>query len=205
MNFKLLNKPKPPAAILESIYRSIAKFDQQQIEVTGLSDLKRFETFGDTFEFIDKTHEKYSKEVLGLNLELLEEYYPSVCVLSFLPVEQDVADWVHENITPKGFVGINIFHSGDFFFPHIDLMRTKAINCVIEPGGDNVTTAWYTPKKEFEHLEATTRTFIPYDRVEVIEEQIFAAGDWYELDVSKIHNVKDIDPTKRRITITVSL
>jgi len=205
MNFKLLDKPAPPQNILESIYRSVSNFDKQQIEVTGLSDLKRFETFGNTFEFIDQTHGKYSKEVLGLNLELLEKHYPTVCILSFLPAEQEVTDWVHKNVTPAGFVGINIFHSGDFFFPHIDLMRTRAINCVVEPGGENVTTSWYKPKLEYEHLEATTRTFIPYDRINVVEEKIFKTGEWYELDVSKIHNVKHIEPNKRRITITVSL
>jgi hypothetical protein len=67
---------------------------------------------------------------------------------------------------------------------HIDRGRTTAINYIVDPGGDNVSTAWYTD--EFG---------------DKIEEVVLPTNQWHEIEVDKWHTVHGI--TRRRYAITV--
>lgn len=67
---------------------------------------------------------------------------------------------------------------------HIDRGRTTAINYIIEPGGDNVSTTWYTD--EFG---------------DKIDEVVLQPKQWHELQVHQWHTVHGL--TQRRYAITV--
>lgn len=67
---------------------------------------------------------------------------------------------------------------------HIDRGRTSAINYIVDPGGANVSTAWYTD--EFG---------------DKIEEVVLPTHQWHEIEVDKWHTVHGI--TRRRYAITV--
>jgi len=205
MNYQILETPAIPKNILQSVQNTIDQFDKKNHKLTGMDDLPIFETFGNTKNVIDEYHVANNNEELGLPLNLLNSYYDDLCTLSFLKVEDIVTNWVHKNITPTGFVGINIFHGGTHFFPHLDLMRNRAINYIYDAGGETVETCFWKAKENFQHLQKSARTFFPYDRLELINKVVLKQGQWCEMDVSNIHNVMNIEKDKRRITITVSL
>lgn len=141
---------------------------------------------------------------LGLPGSEAEKRYPDLSNFTFIDAPEDVNKWAKENISPYCHANIQEFSNGSFFFPHKDLMRVKAINYLIETGGNEVRTCFYEPKKEYSDLPIYARTFIPYERIELVESITFTKGEWHSIDVSKIHSVENIDPEKRRVSLSLS-
>jgi hypothetical protein len=94
-------------------------------------------------------------------------------------------------------------HSGTTITPHIDEMRRYAVNYVISTGGNSVTS-FYKPKPEFEHLHVYAQTVFPFDRLDKIKEIQIEPHRWHRLDTSVIHSVENIDPTLKRISLSLS-
>lgn len=86
---------------------------------------------------------------------------------------------------------IQFVKGGSFVAPHIDkaAARTKNIFYLIQAGGDNVTTSWWTPKVEFQREIIPETTIIPFEKIELVESHVLQEDRWYQLDVSKIHSV----------------
>lgn len=90
---------------------------------------------------------------------------------------------------------------GSYVGPHIDHSGLKKIAYiyVIDPGGKNVETVWYEPKKEFQHLKKTENTVIPYEKLNELERHKLEPGIWYVGNYSIIHGVQNLETD--RITI----
>lgn len=204
-NYRILDFPAPTKEIINEVLSLVSKFEQSQVKLTKMDEMSKFETPGETNDVINSTHKVVDTQTLGLPMDQLETVYPDVATLSYLPVSQKILKWIKSEVIDTDNVGIQVFHSGSFFFPHIDIMRKGAINCIIETGGKNVLTNWYEPKSEFSHLPQVPRTFVPYERISLIDHTQFKKGVWHTIDVSKIHNVTNIDPSKKRIALTISL
>ena len=78
--------------------------------------------------------------------------------------------------------------------PHVDRKRTKAINYLIQTGGENATTIIYKEKAKPG----------PYKgKVTVAESKILKLKRWHSIDVTSIHSVKNIESSQPRISVSV--
>ena len=86
-------------------------------------------------------------------------------------------------------------------------MRDVAYNYVIEAGGSDVRTCFYRPKIEYAHLDtkADVSTFVPYDRIDLVDQVVFDCDRWHEIKVDNIHSVEDLDPASIRLSLTLSV
>ena len=96
--------------------------------------------------------------------------------------------WCHKNISPDIFFGIQVIagrmpmHKD--FGPTPDSRTELKFNYIIDTGGDNVVTNYYSDDKE------------------LIESHILAPGIWYMLNVRVNHDVQNIEIGQQRIAIT---
>lgn len=146
----------------------------------------------------------YSKS-LGFPLSEAWEHFKNLAHFDFLEVTDEINDWARSNIDKNlAHVSIQAMYGGTTITPHIDEMRTKALNYVVSTGGDS-KTCFYKPKKEFDHLIAYPQTIFPFDRLELVQEIYIEPYRWHELDVTKIHSVENLDPKLKRISLSVSI
>jgi hypothetical protein len=140
---------------------------------------------------------------LGYHMDTASDHFSNLAAFDFLPVNSLINDWVNKNITPRpGLVTIQVMHGGSTITPHIDEGRTKVYNYVLETGGG--ITKFYKNAKDYEHLTAYPQTIFTYDRIEEIETINIEKNRWHYLNVSKIHNVENIQPSQKRISLSLS-
>jgi hypothetical protein len=109
-----------------------------------------------------------------------------------------VTEWVCNNITKEvNGVHVQYFENGTFFFPHVDLLRTKAVNYLLSTA--NAETVFY---ETVNNIEIKPNTMIPYNSINPVFKKIIDRHRWHELAVDKIHSVENINGI--RIAITVS-
>ncbi len=145
----------------------------------------------------------YNKS-LGFPLSEVWNYFEDLAHFDFLEVNEELNKWARENIDSKiAHVSIQAMYGGTTITPHIDEMRTKALNYVISTGGKS-KTCFYKPKKEYQHLVAYPQTVFPFDRLELVEEIQIEPYKWHELNVTEIHSVENLDPTLKRISLSLS-
>ncbi len=113
-------------------------------------------------------------------------------------VNDDVTEWVRQNvIDTMDSVHIQYFEDGNYFFPHIDLLRTKALNYVLQTA--NAETIFYKPKEGYSF---TNNTVIPYEHITEVQRIKIEQDRWHQLAVDEIHSIDKINGV--RIAITVS-
>ena len=140
---------------------------------------------------------------LGFHMDTANEHFSNLAAFDFLPVSSLINDWVNKNINPRPvLVTIQVMHSGATVTPHIDEGRTKVYNYILETGG--AVTKFYKNAKEYEHLIAYPQTIFTYDRIEEIETIDIEKNRWHYLNVSKIHNVENIQHSQKRISLSLS-
>lgn len=93
---------------------------------------------------------------------------------------QLLQDWCQQNISPDIFWGVQVI-TGDLPI-HKDLGSESKFNYIVEPGGGNVITYFYD------------------DNDQEIESINLEAHEWYILNVSVKHNVKNVKSTRISIT-----
>jgi hypothetical protein len=142
---------------------------------------------------------------LGHPLSEAWEYFSNLAEFDFLEVTDEIKNWVKNNIDlDVAHVSIQSMYGGEKVTPHIDEMRSFAYNYVIHTGGDTATCFW-KPKTEFEHLKSYAQTVFPYERLELVEEIKIEKGRWHKLDTRQIHSVENLDSTKKRISLSLSV
>lgn len=195
-NFKYLNFPQVPQHLIESVYKCL----NEQHDIDSTHTFKKFKI--DAYQ-IDKIEESYiiDNTLLGVAGDEAVEKYPDLSTFMFTKAPADIHQWCNDNILEGCTVHIQYFTGGSFFLPHVDLIRNRAYNYLIETG--NAVTCFWQPKKEYSHLKATPNTFIPYDRIELVEEITIEKNKWHQLAVDKIHSVEKIKST--RLSLTISL
>jgi len=70
---------------------------------------------------------------------------------------------------------------------HIDIGRNRAINYIIDPGGNNVSTRWYRSESS--------------DDSDILFDIVLPANKWHELKVDEPHNVIGVETTRYAITV----
>lgn len=214
MNFKYVDHlPDPPEEIKMEIYRlvnnPIANHHSLE-EVSDYLDNKISSEPSLQLNTIDKeilnklrefTYD--SEDSLGLPMDSKELYFPNIATFDFLPVSNLIIEWVNKNITPTPFyISIQVMYGGSTVTPHIDEGRTYVYNYILDTGGG--VTKFYKNGAGYEHLKAYPQTIFPFDRIQEIETIDIEKNRWHYLDVSKIHNVENIQTGQRRISLSLS-
>lgn len=195
-NFKYLDFPQVPESIIDDIKGSIK-------DLHSLGTTHTFQKFKIDSYQIDKIENTYpiDDSFLGLAGDVAVTQYPDLATFIFTKASDNVHDWCRKNILENCTVHIQYFFDGKFFLPHVDLIRNRAYNYLIETG--NASTCFWNKRAEYNHLTATPNTFIPYDRIELAEELVIEKNKWHELSVDKIHSVENLNGS--RLSISISL
>lgn len=195
-NFKYLNFPQVPQDLIDSVYKCL----NEQHDINSTHTFKKFKI--DAYQ-IDKIEETYTIDntLLGVAGDEAVEQYPNLSTFVFTKAPEEVRQWCCDNILKDCTVHIQYFTSGNFFLPHVDLIRNRAYNYLIETG--DALTCFWRAKNEYAHLQATPNTFIPYDRIELVEEINIEKNRWHQLSVDNIHSVEKIK--SNRLSLTISL
>lgn len=115
-----------------------------------------------------------------------------------------IKDWVKQNIEMDCYVALQFFQDGEKICPHIDGGRDKVYNFIIEPGGSTVTTCFWKPKTGIDVSLFGPRKWIDYNLLDLDDSVIFEKNQWCYIDTTQIHSVENLDPTTKRIAITLS-
>ena len=202
-NYRALNFPQIPE---ELVNHTIMFVEKQITEITAedLAKAGNFKLQVDVQPFID---EIYANEAFKNNLGITHtdglKQNPDAALIIFLSADDQLQEWCNRNIEEECVVNLLYIHSGTRFLPHVDPLRNRAYNYIIETS-DTVRNCFWEPKQEYSHLNVTPMTYIDYDKLELVDEVMFSKYQWYELNVGKIHSAENIDPATRRIIITVS-
>jgi len=157
----------------------------------------------EVIEAISNLEIDYDKS-LGYPLSDAHIHFQDLAQFDFLEVTDEINRWVAKNISESvAYVSIQSMYGGTTITPHIDEMRKFAYNYVIDTGGDSKTLFW-TPKPEYKHLMIYPQTIFPYDRIDVLDEISIDLYRWHRLDTSTIHSVENLNPTKKRISLSLS-
>ena len=198
MNFRYEDSfPKLPDDIVAEIYKLIENSIVSSDSSLQLNAVDK--------ELLDELRSfTYNKaDSLGFPMHTASEYFNNLATFDFLPVTSLINDWINDNINPKPeLVTIQVMHDGSTITPHVDEGRTGVYNYILETGGG--VTKFYKNAKEFQHLTAYPQTIFTYDRIEEIETVDIEKNRWHYIDVSKIHNVENIQPSQKRISLSLS-
>ncbi len=205
MYYSYPNFPILPKTLIDDINDHFEKCRSLLVPIEGF---KHFMVLPQSKEEIEKTHPLTGnvENSLGYPTSVAANKFPNVCLFRIIPAPRFLEIWLEENIPIRGWhASLQEFVEGDFFIPHIDLMRNIAYNYLFETGGDNVRTVFYEPKEEYKNYTIAPRTFIPYERIQEVESTVFPTNKWHQLSVDKIHSVENLDPNKRRFSLTLSI
>jgi hypothetical protein len=214
MNFKYLyDIPTIPQEIIEEIYQLIENpiedhNDSAEVhlyktqEIASRPDLQLSavnQDLLDTFSNYSHDHE----DSLGYPISQANVLFNDLAKFDFLKVSDNILEWAYVNINPKpALVTIQVMHNGPTIIPHVDEGRIFVYNYLLDTGG--AITRFYKNAKGYEHLTAYPQTVFTYDRIEVIETIDIEPNRWHYLDVTKVHNVENIQPGRKRISLSLS-
>jgi hypothetical protein len=194
------NYPTLPPDIIEDILATI--------------DTQDFSTFDDLLinsspEVIQMIKDAYGFEgkdsPLGYAGKEARAKFTTLVNYHFLDPSEKVKQWVADNLPVKAAsVNIQVMTDGESVAPHIDEIRTQAINYLISTGGD-VSLIFYELKDPADEKWVHPQMFIPYEKLDIKEETKVPLQLWHILPSNKIHSVENIDSTKRRISLSISI
>lgn len=214
MNFRYIdNLPTLPQEMVDEIYQLIKDpvgdysdpkevYNYKNNEITSKPDLQLSSVNTELLE----TFSKYSydkPDSLGYPIEQASSLFNNMAQFEFLKVGDNILKWCYDNINPKpALVTIQVMRNGPLIIPHVDEGRSYVYNYLLDTGG--AVTKFYKNAKDFEHLIAYPQTVFSYDRIEETEAIDIQQNRWHYLDVSKIHNVENIQPNQKRISLSLS-
>jgi hypothetical protein len=209
--FTYLDLPSVPGDIEQKIldiverpirnFHSSDEFVQYTIENRNNLNIEASQEIIDAIKNVDYN----PKDSLGFHLSEVWEHFKDLAEFDFLEVSEEINEWARSNINLNiAHVSVQSMYGGKTITPHIDEMRSFAYNYVIERGGDTSTCFW-KPKPEYSHLKAYAQTVFPYNRLDLIEEIKIEKGRWHRLDTRQIHSVENLDPSKKRISLSLSV
>lgn len=214
MNFRYEDHlPHPPKDIIEEIYRlvenpidnhhssdEVYKYIESKIssdpdlQLNSINKELLHKLQGFTYDINDS---------LGPPMDQAGKYFKDLATFDFLPASDMIIKWVHKNISPQPiYVSIQVMFGGSTVTPHVDEGRTSVYNYILDTGGG--ITKFYKNAKGYEHLIAYPQTIFPYDRIEEVESIDIEKNRWHSLNVTKIHNVENILPGQKRISLSLS-
>jgi hypothetical protein len=192
--------PKLPEDIKQEILSIV-----EQSESVFLDDL----LINSTPEIVELVKSVYGFEAkdseLGYTGEEARKKFPGLVNYHFLDVSDNIKKWVEGNIPVKAdSINIQVMEKGSIIAPHIDEIRTKAYNYLIQTGGD-VSLVFYELANPEDSKWVHPQIFIPYEKIVRQEETKVPVDVWHILPTNKIHGVENINPTNRRISLSISV
>lgn len=209
--FTYLDLPDIPESLVEKILylvdNPISNFDDTDQFLEYIKDNTRDDlNLGADPSIVDAITNleiDWSKS-LGYPIAEASKHFENLAHFDFLEVTEEINHWARKNISSNVVhVSIQAMYGGTTINPHIDEMRTYAYNYLINSGGES-HTLFYEAKDEFKHLIAYPQTIFPYDKLDIIDDIQIDLGRWHKLDTSIIHSVENLDPTKKRISLSLS-
>lgn len=200
MYFTYLNLPLIPTHLEEKILEIVNTNNYHLEKNRNELNISAGQEVLDAISSIEINYENS----LGFPLSEAWNHFEELAHFDFLEVNQDLNDWARSNIDKNvAHVSIQAMYGGTAITPHIDEMRTRALNYVISTGGQS-KTCFYKPKKQFNHLTIYPQTIFSFDRLDLIEEICIEPYRWHRIDVSTIHSVQNLDPAQKRISLSLS-
>lgn len=192
--------PVLPEEIKQEILDIVAKS-----ESVFLDDL----LINSTPEIVELVKSVYGFEAkeseLGYTGEEARKKFPGLVNYHFLDVSDNIRNWVNNNIPVQAdSINIQVMEKGSIIAPHIDEIRTRAYNYLIQTGGD-VSLVFYELKDPEDVKWVHPQIFIPYEKIVKQEETSVPVDVWHLLPTNKIHSVENINPTDRRISLSISV
>lgn len=186
--------PAVPARVISDVLHTVYHYANTFDPTNQISADK------ETVDRFNSQRPEFTDNTLGFPFETSSEYYPETAVFSFIEAPDSLKEWVKTNIGPYP-VNIQIMDSGKYVMPHIDEIRSTALNYIIVTG--NGTTCIYEPTEEYKNYIVGPQMVFPKDRINKVHEQTIDINRWHTLDVTKIHGVENLNGS--RVSITVSL
>ena len=184
---------------------------QEILDFIKTQDLESFDDLliNSTPEVVQMVKDIYGFEgkdsELGYASHEAREKFPTLVKYHFLDVPERVKDWVKENLPINAAsINVQVMVDGSSIAPHIDEIRQYALNYLLDTGGD-VELLFYELKNPEDEKWVHPQMFIPYEKLEVKEVNKVPVDVWHTLPTNKIHSVENIDSTRRRISLSISI
>lgn len=209
MYFTYLDLPPLPdeleAQLLELVNAPIANFHNSDAFVESIKNRSELNIGASDAIIKAITNIEYNEtDSLGFPLSDAWEHFKDLAHFDFLEANTELNNWARQYIDPNvAYVSIQAMYGGTTITPHIDEMRSYALNYVVATGG-NSKTCFYKAKEEYNHLHAYPQTIFPFDRLDLIEEIQIEPHRWHRLDTTTIHSVENLDPQLKRISLSLS-
>lgn len=186
--------PQVPEDIIADVLHSIGNY------ANTFDSVNQIAADTETVNKFNSQRPVFTDNTLGFPFEQSAEYYPDTAVFSFIDAPNSLKEWVKENIGPYP-VNIQIMDSGNYVMPHIDEIRTVALNYLITTG--NGITCIYEPTEQYKDYIVGPQMVFPKERLVKVDEKTIDNKRWHTLDVTRIHGVENLNGS--RVSITVSL
>lgn len=88
---------------------------------------------------------------------------------------------------------LQLVNGSSFLGPHVDApsMRAAGFLYLLKSGGPDVRTVWYNTKPEYSTLQITDNTYIPYSKLDVVENHRLEENMWHWMNFNAIHSVEN--------------
>tara|TARA_R110000796_G_scaffold226460_1_gene342954 strand:- start:116 stop:745 length:630 start_codon:yes stop_codon:yes gene_type:complete len=191
------NFPSMPEDIKQEILRIV-----EETETESLDDLLINST-PEVIEWVKEAGNEAQESELGFTGQEVRKMFPGLVNYHFLDVSDKITEWV-STFVEEPVIHIQVMEKGTIVAPHIDEIRTSAYNYLLDTGGD-ASLHFYELINAEDEKWAQPQTFIPYDKINSVEETKIGTDVWHTLPTNKIHSVENIDINKQRISLTVSI
>jgi len=192
--------PLMPEEIKQEIFDVVAKSENTRLDTLLISSSEEI------LNLVENAYDpNINKSKLGYSGQEARERFPGLVKYSFIDVSDTISKWVNTHIPIKyDSINIQVMEEGSIIPPHIDELRSKAYNYLIQTGGD-VSLIFYELNDYKDNTWIHPQMFIPYDKVTKKEEIKVPLDRWHLLPANKIHSVENINPGSKRISLTLSV
>lgn len=124
-------------------------------------------------------------------------------------------DWVVENvpgITPDMIFLQSFLGGGTTQLIHSDILRTFALNYIIDTGGDNVITTWFQERGKplsrykdpaIHGLGQADDKIVNYDDCDVLEQVQFKPHQWTLIRTDVLHDLDNLSGVRSAVSIAI--
>lgn len=216
--FELANLPNPPKEIIDELMSIVStyEFEQNQSHLRE-DEIESMDFFwpkkegAENVESRIKSNKKNLHEVekeilkvaevdwdkcLGLPITEVNNYTDTCAYFVYLDAATPkVWEWVQKNIPYKiETASVFVMHGGSQVLPHRDFGRNQ-FNYILECN-DESYNCLYEPKKEYKHLETNAYSFVPYERLDIVQKKKLDKQQWYFFPCDRIHSVENVKGTR---------
>jgi hypothetical protein len=132
-----------------------------------------------------------------------------------IEASEQLKDWIVDLIpgVSKDMIYLqSLTNGGDTLLIHSDILRTFALNYIVDTGGDQVTTSWYQEKGHplsrykdpaLHGLGQSDTKIVHYADCEVLEQVCFKKNQWTLIRTDVLHDVDHMTSTRSAVSIGI--